>query len=376
MTIAHLSDTHLGFAAYSRTNDQGLNQRTVDVMATFQRALDAIVQRDPDVVVHAGDLFHRVSPTNHAIMWTFGRLAEFQKARRHKPFVLIGGNHDTPNMREVGCILNLFSRIDGIRVAVDPPKAPLEFAELDLEVLCVPDRAVKQANIDLSPQTRRRNSILVRHGSVQEVLPKNGDLPRVSAVNADRWTYVALGDWHDFRAFAGNCAFAGATDFCTTDIWSENREKGWVWFDTANGSAEFVAIETRPVVDLPPIHAASLDAAGIVEAALRAAEWQPEPAPIVRQRVVGVHPDVARAVPRYTFESDMLSRCLHYQLDLRSEALERTTVDSDRGGAVVLEAEWEAHVERADVPRSLDRAAVVACGLDYLQRTKDEADPA
>src|SRR3990170_163738 len=96
MTLAHLSDTHLGYRAYSRSTREGMNQREADVLETFRAALDAIALREPDLVVHSGDLFHVVRPSNHTITDTFRALQRFQSARGAKPLVLVGGNHDTP----------------------------------------------------------------------------------------------------------------------------------------------------------------------------------------------------------------------------------------------------------------------------------------
>src|SRR5438477_11099707 len=111
MTFAHISDTHLGYRAYGRTNSHGFNQREVDVMKTFRTSLEAIEARNPDVVVHSGDLFHVVRPSNATIHHTFKSIAEFQMRRMGRPFILIGGNHDTPRMAESGNILNLLGEI-------------------------------------------------------------------------------------------------------------------------------------------------------------------------------------------------------------------------------------------------------------------------
>ena len=94
MTLAHISDTHLGYRAYGRTTPSGFNQREVDVMKTFQAALASIEQRDPDLVVHAGDMFHIVRPSNATIVQAFKAISEFQSRRSGRPFVIVGGNHD------------------------------------------------------------------------------------------------------------------------------------------------------------------------------------------------------------------------------------------------------------------------------------------
>src|SRR5689334_22713252 len=107
MTIAHLSDTHLGFRAYGKTTPDGFNQREVDVMRTFRTCLDQIAEADPDIVVHSGDFFHVVRPSNATIVAAFKALTAFQTKRGGRPFILIGGNHDTPRITESGNILAL-----------------------------------------------------------------------------------------------------------------------------------------------------------------------------------------------------------------------------------------------------------------------------
>ena len=113
MTVAHFSDTHLGFRAYSKSTPDGFNQREVDVMRTFRTCLDKIASAEPDVVVHSGDLFHVVRPSNATIIAAFKAITQFQEKRKGRPFVLIGGNHDTPRLTEAGNILALFRDIPG-----------------------------------------------------------------------------------------------------------------------------------------------------------------------------------------------------------------------------------------------------------------------
>ena len=98
MRIVHLSDTHLGYAAYGRVNDRGLNQREEDVFAAFSRVVDATLEIHPDVVIHAGDLFDSVRPTNRAVSFAVEQILRL--AKRGIPFVAISGNHETPKLRE------------------------------------------------------------------------------------------------------------------------------------------------------------------------------------------------------------------------------------------------------------------------------------
>src|SRR3712207_3332946 len=56
--IAHISDTHLGYTRYAKLHPEtGRNQREVDVQEAYARAVDAILERDVDLVIHSGDVF-------------------------------------------------------------------------------------------------------------------------------------------------------------------------------------------------------------------------------------------------------------------------------------------------------------------------------
>lgn len=373
MTLAHLSDTHLGYRAYSRTTPEGMNQREADVLDTFRATLAAILERDPDLVVHSGDLFHMVRPSNHTLTQAYVALLRFQESRKHRPFVLIGGNHDTPRTAESGNLLDLFASIGGMRV-YPGPSVRESIDALDLELMCVPSRALREAaDRDWAPRMSRRHSMLVVHGMAAQALPEHSDFD-VAETRAERWTYVALGDYHLRQSFAPNCCYPGSTDFTSTNIWEEALEpKGWTWFDSAVGMLEFVPIPTRTVLDLKPIEGAALDGAQITEAAVRAAAWSPGSMPIVRQKVLDVHPDVRRQVDARAIR-DVQSRALHYQLDLRT--LHSGHASGTAGDGASLEKEWGRHVTDAAMPANIERERVRSCGIELLRRAEVEADPA
>ncbi|MCO5298164.1 MAG: DNA repair exonuclease [Fimbriimonadaceae bacterium] len=373
MTIAHLSDTHLGYRAYSRTTPEGMNQREADVLETFRRTLAAIGEREPDLVVHSGDLFHMVRPSNHTITSAYVALLRFQEARRYRPFVLIGGNHDTPRTAESGNLLELFASIDGMRVV--PDRAVRESIDaLDLELMCVPSRALRDGGErDWTPHASRRNSVLVVHGMAAQALPEHAEFD-VAETRADRWSYVALGDYHMRQSYGPNCCYPGSTDFTSTNIWEETLEpKGWAWFDSNLGMLEFVPIATRTVLDLPPIDASSKTGGEITEAAVRAANWDSGALPIVRQKVLNVHADVRRHIDARAIR-DVQARALHYQLDLRT--LHTGEAAAPAGEGASLEGEWGRHVAHAELPAEVRRERVQTSGLELLRRAEIEADPA
>ena len=67
MKVVHLADTHLGYSAYRKISESGYNQREEDVILAFIDAVDKIVNLRPDAVLHCGDLFDSVRPTNRIV---------------------------------------------------------------------------------------------------------------------------------------------------------------------------------------------------------------------------------------------------------------------------------------------------------------------
>ena len=97
MKIIHLSDTHLGYGEYSRIDPaSGINQRELDVNAAFKQAIDIILKKKPDLVIHAGDLFDSPRPSNRAIHTALFELQRLSNAGI--PTVLVSGNHSTPRV--------------------------------------------------------------------------------------------------------------------------------------------------------------------------------------------------------------------------------------------------------------------------------------
>ncbi|MGC8834842.1 MAG: metallophosphoesterase family protein, partial [Armatimonadota bacterium] len=91
MRILHFADVHLGYRAYSRVTEQGINQREADVFKAFESALEAMANLQPDLVLLAGDLFHVVRPSNLVIHHAFRRLQRFAEKVKC-PVVMIAGN--------------------------------------------------------------------------------------------------------------------------------------------------------------------------------------------------------------------------------------------------------------------------------------------
>ncbi len=387
MTIAHLSDTHLGYRSFARTTEKGINQREHDVMRAFTSTLDAIAERDPDLIVHSGDLFHQVRPSNLTLVTAFRFLTALQARRKHRPFIILGGNHDTPRTIDSGNILNLFSLIEGVTVLARNRPEVVEFPELDCEAMGVASPAMDARTEDgqrysWSPTTSRRNRVLIAHGVATQALAtqRHPTTPTsdfdIHEANAGRWSYVALGDFHDHQAYAPNCCYAGATEFTTSHIFDEDRVKGWVWFDTEIGQLEFVPCTTRRLVDLKFVEGAQLTGAEITQRIVKNAVWDDREMPIVRQVVTDVGP-LARSEIDQSEVRKLHARCLQYNLRLwppQKDAIPGKL--GERVEGITLETEWDRFVDERDVPPGLERDKVRTTGHELLKEValNDEAD--
>ena len=336
-------------------------------MASFLAALDAIAERDPDLVVHAGDFFHVVRPGNATIVRAFQGLSEFQAKRGGKPFVLIGGNHDTPRSSDSGNILRLFEAIPGLQLVPQNTRV-LDFPDLDLEVLAVPSPALlRDPRPDYEPSLGRGHSVLTLHGMARQALPKHAQFD-VAQTHHERWTYVALGDYHGFQQYGRNVCYSGSTDFASTNIWEEVAvPKGWVWFDTEQGQIEFVPVPTRSVLDLPLIDARGLDLAEVEEQMRANGSWAEE-MPIVRQRILNF-PHALRGKLDSNLLRELASRALNYQV----RAIPPEVAGATQIGATTrtLEQSWGEHVASATLVKAVSREELLAVGLGLLKEVSE-----
>ncbi len=88
MKLAHLADLHLGFRQFDRLTPRGTNQREADVADAFRRAVDDLLEQQPDLILIAGDVFHSVRPTNAAILFFFQQLQRVHAALPETPIVM------------------------------------------------------------------------------------------------------------------------------------------------------------------------------------------------------------------------------------------------------------------------------------------------
>ncbi|NUN53395.1 MAG: DNA repair exonuclease, partial [Planctomycetaceae bacterium] len=330
MRLVHLSDLHLGYRQFQRQTAAGINQREADVALVFRTAIDKVIDLRPDLVLFAGDVFHNVRPPNPAILLAFTQFSRLVQALPDATVVMVAGNHDAPRSAETVCILRLFAPL-GIHV-VDAEARRLTFPERNLAVLAVPDTLA--ARPALTPDPGYRHNVLVMHSELRGVIPlSNADTERAALqvdpddIGYDRWSYVAMGEYHVHRKLHANAFYSGSLEYTSFNIWGELQEekearlpgKGIVEFDLERRKKTFHPLApARRLIDLPPLDARGM-AAAEVDAIIRdhVATWPGGiDDGIVRQVVLDIPRHVSRELDQKALR-EYKRRALSFQLEPR-----------------------------------------------------------
>jgi DNA repair exonuclease SbcCD nuclease subunit len=368
--LLHVSDTHLGHQAYNRLSADGLNQREVDFQDAFRRVVDHAIGREPDLVVHSGDLFDVVRPSNRAIALTLQQVRRLSEAKI--PFVVVSGNHEAPRLRETGSILRVFEGLPHVhpiyRGAYEA--VPVQTRGGRITIHGVPQSPVQAefANqLALAKPEGNGSHVLALHGTVAGVdgLFSSEINEMMIPANAlgPEYDYIALGHFHNHRRVTENAAYAGSTERTSFSEAGEDKVFLEVTLDGARPTLRPRTASARPMRDAGVIdlHGASrLDVAAEAVSRLAAVS---APGAIVRLLVRGLDPASLRVLDVGAIRAaapDVLH--LDLRFELRSDEAHQQSVP-ELGS---LSAEFEAFL-KAHPLAGVERDAVRAQALRLLQ---------
>ncbi|HLM67752.1 MAG TPA: exonuclease SbcCD subunit D [Longimicrobium sp.] len=384
MKIAHLADLHLGYRAYHRVNARGGNVRESDVSDAFRQAVNRITELRPDLVLVAGDVFHTVRPSNTAIADAFRQFSLLADRLPDVPIVMIAGNHDSPRSADTGNILNLFREIDGVRVVCDECRS-IRLPEIDTSILCLPHVSLSSGEeVQMEPESGSRHNVLMLHGTIEGetadaklryMSEYGGAVIPEGKIDPAQWDYVALGHYHLAEEMAPNMWYSGGLERTSANIWFEREDKGFLLYSTQSRRAEFEAVQTRPMVDLPRIEARGLGAAELDETIRTAVERIPDG---LRGKIVRlvIH-DVQRAVVRELNHKrirEWKAEAVHFHLDARPPEHRRRTDGNAPVRRQTLQEQVASYLRKDWKLRDpkLDKEHLVEMGVAYVDRTAEE----
>jgi DNA repair protein SbcD/Mre11 len=379
--IFHLADTHIGYSAYRKIDEAtGLNQREVDTYEAFKQFIDYAVKEKPDIILHAGDLFDSVRPTNRAICFVLEQLIRLSEAGI--PFVVISGNHETPRLKETGSVFSLFEHIPEVYVVYENKYEVIEIDDLKLHAIPHSDdiegeKNKMTLNIDANGSNFNFNVALL-HASVLGVgLPAfmMGDFNE-QVVDIDDLTkldYLALGHFHGCTRVMENAYYAGSTErFSFNEV---NDKKGFLEVSLdANGEKEVVfhPLKTREMVDLEPIVCHGLDTHEIRTA--------------IKRRILECNPrdKVARLkvqdIPLHVYHSldfDELKRltksAVHFEIKYEFQK-DNELLSAEHPTFRSLHSEFEHFIRTYTIGAHIDKARLKELGLKYMQAWEEHGE--
>ena len=371
MKIVHLSDTHLGFSAYSKVEPtEQVNQREMDVYKAFEQSVDRIIEIKPDIVIHAGDLFDQVRPQNRAIDLALRQLLRLSEAGLET--VVISGNHSTPRLRETGSIFRIFEHLPHIHPIHEPGAKGIVIG--DTTVTAIPhsvNPSLAEALREARPSRETKFNVLVLHAGVigtqtYKMDEFNEQTVPLEAIS-DGWDYVALGHFHEFRKLREGIYYSGSTE--RLGFGEVGQRKGFVVADLERGEPEFHELKIREMLDLEAIDASGMASTEILGEARDRVSGVSIDDRIVRLSISNVAAESYRALDLAAIRR-LGTAALHFELKVERLDAEggAQTGDTQIG---ILADEFKKYVSSLEYSDQ-KKSRLLELGLPYISREEDE----
>ena len=265
MKILHVADTHLGYSAYRKVTEDGINQREQDTYDVFKQFVDYALETKPDLILHGGDLFDSVRPTNRAITFAIQQILRLSK--KGIPFIVIAGNHEHPKLKETGHIFSIFEHIKHVYPIYKEHYETISFTikKEKLTIHAIPQCSIKtdfEREIKKPKQDGAASyNIFMAHGAVKGIkefsMNEFNELMIPTSALKKKFDYIALGHYHKYTKLEDNAFYAGSPErFTFTDA---GEQKGFIELELKKTlKRKFIPLKTRTMIDAVPINCKGL----------------------------------------------------------------------------------------------------------------------
>jgi len=308
LLIFHCADTHLGYRTYNKTvpldeKDAGLNQRETDIYDAWDKLVEEAIKTGPDIFIHAGDFFDRVSPSNRAIVRARDGLYRLSEAGIKS--VILAGNHETPRLAETGHVFSLLERIPNVSVFYNGKP---EFVEMgDLLVTGVAHSSSLADRVSqASPDPNYKYNILVTHGSVKGAgigVFENNELNQTTLpikLFQKPWDYIALGHYHNFTELQDNMYYCSSPE--RLSIAEAESPKGYALVKLPGPEVKHQEIKAREFVKLE-YDARAHGHDSLTDKLMEAIKFSEPEGKIVRLRIKNLTKELWAAVDRKSLQN-------------------------------------------------------------------------
>jgi DNA repair protein SbcD/Mre11 len=366
MRIAHISDTHLGFSAYRKVDeDSGLNQREVDLYDAFQRCVDRMIDEKVELVLHSGDLFDTVRPSNRAISFAMEQFVRLTDSGAK--VIVIAGNHSTPKMRETGSVFRIFEHLKGVRPVYQAKYERIEIGDVVVHAVPHSEKDIMMSELDKVSPGKKMINILMVHTGVAGVEVKGG-VEHNEQVIPDSYLrkdleYIALGHYHDCREVRPNAYYSGSTE--RLSFAEADHRKGYISIDTDTMKVRMLDMPTRPMFDLPFIDGKGKVPSELMSEIGSRLEQHDLDGAVVRLNVRNVTSALYRSLD-FNKIRQIASKAVHFEPRFEM-ASDEVSVQSHDVTFTDLDNEFAAFLERYPI-EGASREAIMAKGLEYMKR--------
>lgn len=263
----HLSDIHIGLQTHGKINPAtGKNTRLEDIVKSLDFVFDYALKESVDLVLIAGDIFHRENPHPTEEIEFARRVVNLVEESRTK-VVMVLGNHDYPSAGGKASAVEIFPALDieGVTIVRKPGLHTLDTENGQVQIACLPwagrsglvskdeykSLSTQEIQIeiekrliaiirDLSSKTDNSNpAIFLGHLSVRnaklsgteiDTITISDPIVPVSELNNGAFNYVALGHIHRFQNLNKDdfppIVYSGSIE--RIDFTEEKEKKGFV----------------------------------------------------------------------------------------------------------------------------------------------------
>ena len=370
LKIFHFSDTHLGFSEYTKIDPiSGINQREQDFYNAWQQVVSKIFDHKPDVVVHAGDLFHTPRPTNRAIRIALESIQQISNAGI--PFVIVAGNHETPRIRTTGSIFESLSLFKNVHAAFTNKYEKFHIQGTTFH--CIPHCSLTE---DLEHAFEAINfsgtgpNVLVTHGAwAGKQVYGMGEfneqrLPDLEGMRNIEFDYVALGHYHRQVDIKPHVCYSGSTE--RTSLNEHNSTCGYIIYDLESKTKEYFEIETRPMIKFPVLDCKNLTSNDIYLQLEEMVSADAEDA-IVQIVLENIKNDTFIKLDIKKI-NEIFSHCFQLEKHLVRQSSDMGT-ELTSSHIDLLPTEFERYLEKVEL-KELNKARLTKLGIEYLQVEK------
>lgn len=268
MKIIHFADLHLGIDTIGKVDPvTGLPVRVMDVINALDEVVEYVEVHQPDLVLFAGDAYHRNSPNPTLVDLFSQRIVRMSNVC---PVVIVIGNHDMFGDRSKKTALDLFSSVEvpNVYIGNKPTNFRIETEAGTIVVSTMPYPSKHETqeqfldSMDMlygSIYDEDVFSVLLAHCSIEgaeygseQFIGTLGHDPifPIDVIRSYPYNYIALGHIHLLQDLGTDdtCPIIYPGSLIPLDFGDEGKDAGFIELDLDTGALEFIDIKARQFI--------------------------------------------------------------------------------------------------------------------------------